>query len=315
MTALGLGLTLALGGMSARADYGLVDDGRFFSEQARASAKEAIQKIAKDHKFDLYVETMESFPIPAGQDAKDKQKLDRWVTEFAAKKGREKSVKGLYFLISKEPAKYRIELDNKVVGNRSNNQSFRQAVEQAILPHLKTKDFDKALSALVSTVESHVPNHNKVSHGGNQQVAFQGGDVNPLLGWLCMGALVVAGIFLVMGLIRGIGGMMGGGGPGGGMGPGMGGGGFFSNFLGGMFGAAAGMWIYDSFFGHGASHAWGSGSTPTSSETDMGSDSGYSSSGGDWGGSDSSSSGGDWGGGGGDWGGGGGDFGGGGGDY
>ena len=42
-----------------------------------------------------------------------------------------------------------------------------------------------------------------------------------------------------------------GGNPGGGVpAPGMGGGGFFSSLLGGMFGAAAGMWLYDQFSGH-----------------------------------------------------------------
>jgi hypothetical protein len=87
---------------------------------------------------------------------------------------------------------------------------------------------------------------------------------------------------------------------------GMGGGGFFRSMLGGLFGAAAGMWIYDQFLG-GHSHASGfeGDSHPggTAGEMDAetpysGKDSDYSGGGGDFGGG-GGDSGGDYGGGGG----------------
>ena len=80
-----------------------------------------------------------------------------------------------------------------------------------------------------------------------------------------------------------------------------GGGGFLSSLVGGMFGAAAGMWMYDQFFSnHGSNSAYGSDRNDVSGGDSgfTGQDSDYNSSGGDFGGSDSGSSGGDWGGGG-----------------
>ena len=178
-------------------------------------------------------------------------------------------------------------------------------------------------------------------------------DTNKSGGWslgsmICIGLVAIAGLWLVFGLVRGLmggggggggmggGGMGGGGMGGGGYGGGGGGGGFMSSMLGGMFGAAAGMYLYDSF--RGSSHSndamaggnnnnydAGAGTTDTGAgdwdggnaggsdwdgDASTGNDAGGGGGGGDWGGD---AGGGDTGGGGGDWGGGGGDTGGGGG--
>ncbi len=74
------------------------------------------------------------------------------------------------------------------------------------------------------------------------------------LKWICIGVAVLAGIWVIFAIIRAFsGGGTGTAGPGGG-GFGGGGGGFMSSMLGGLFGAAAGMWVYDQFFG-GRSHS------------------------------------------------------------
>ena len=66
--------------------------------------------------------------------------------------------------------------------------------------------------------------------------------------WLCIGVVVLLGIWLVFALVRAFTGGGGGGGGGGyGGGGGGGGGGFFPALMGGLFGAAAGMWLYDCF--------------------------------------------------------------------
>jgi uncharacterized protein len=147
--------------------------------------------------------------------------------------------------------------------------------------------------------------------------------------WLVPLVVVGLGAWLVIGLIRAV--FRGGGSPGG-MAPGMGGGygyggsgggGFLSSLMGGLFGAAAGMWMYDRFFGHDASaSSWTDPGRDNTSDGFQGQDTSFSGSGGDFGdnsGNDSgNSSGGDFGGGSsgdsggwGDSGGGGGDFGGG----
>lgn len=139
----------------------------------------------------------------------------------------------------------------------------------------------------------------------------KGGGTN-IMGYVCIGLAVLLGIWLVVALIRAFTGGGGGGGYGGG-GYG-GGGGFFPSLMGGLFGAAAGMYLYNSFMG-GDNNASASdaaaGDTGDTGAADTGEgnyDEGASagSEGGDWG----DSGGGDAGGG--DWGGGGGgDFGGG----
>lgn len=137
-----------------------------------------------------------------------------------------------------------------------------------------------------------------------------------IMSYVCIGIVALLGIWLVIGLIRaftGGGGGGGGGYGGGGYGGGGGGGGFMTSMLGGMFGAAAGMYLYDQFAGHhgsdlsaGQSNDYGS----TSADDGAGDfDGGSAGGGGDFG--DAGGGGGDYGGG--DFGGdsGGGDFGGG----
>jgi len=77
--------------------------------------------------------------------------------------------------------------------------------------------------------------------------------------------------------------------------PSAGGGGMFGSLLGGMFGAAAGMWLYDQFSGS-HSNAWGGDQENRGYDSTgySGQDTDYSGTGGDFGGDDN---GGDWGGG------------------
>jgi uncharacterized protein len=140
--------------------------------------------------------------------------------------------------------------------------------------------------------------------------------------YICLGLCVLLGVWLVIGLVRAFTGGGGGYGPGGYGGGG--GGGFFPSLIGGMFGAAAGMWLYDSFFrdhssaaasdaggGYGGNDGTGDGDFDRGSEGGAGDFGNDADGGGDYGGGDYG--GGDFGGG--DFGGGGGDFGGGGGDW
>src|SRR5262249_45521995 len=85
-----------------------------------------------------------------------------------------------------------------------------------------------------------------------------GSQVPGWLGYVCLGIAALVMVWVIFGLIRsatgGARGGYAGGGPGYAGGPGFGGGGgggFFSSLLGGMFGAAAGMWMYNHFFGGG----------------------------------------------------------------
>jgi uncharacterized protein len=117
-------------------------------------------------------------------------------------------------------------------------------------------------------------------------------------GWLCIGLVALLGVWLVIGLFRAFSGGGGGGGMGGG-----GGGGFMTSLFGGLFGAMAGMWLYNSFFGHGS--MFGGSDAYASDNTGYGDsgggsydDSGAGDTSGDYGGGGDFDGGGDWGGGG-----------------
>lgn len=98
--------------------------------------------------------------------------------------------------------------------------------------------------------------------------------------------LIWVGFSLIRGLFRSMSG--GGAGVGGGMGQPAygGGGGFFQNMMGSLFGAAAGMWMYDQFFGsHSSAASFGTDSTDASPSDGgySGTDTDYTSSGGSFG--------------------------------
>lgn len=311
----------------ANANGGVQDPAKLFTPGAVRRAEDQIQRLKRDHKKEIFVETLENLPSPekGGPDQSNKQATSKWVSEFALGRAKAQSVNGVYFLLIKNPGKFQFEIGNKTL-QKEFTLSDRDEAIQKIIPLLKENRMDDVLETLVGFVsgkmaQAHPVAAKAVAPGRqNNNVVAENKEANPLLGYLCIGALVLGAIMLVMGLMRGL--MGGGGGMAGGpgMSPGYGGGGFLSNMLGGMFGAAAGMWMYDSFFGHGGSRAWGSGGEGQpynggEMDSSSGQDTDYSGSGGDWGGGGDNSGGGDWGGGGGDWGGGGGDFGGGGGDY
>lgn len=269
----------------------------------------------------------------------DKAKASRFFGEWAREIYKEKHATGVLTLIYVDGDKFFVKTvaDEQVDVFRGFGDKAATALEEKFIATVReakskagadaTTIRDSGLMAGAQYVVDHlkdttVPDaKHKVSTTTSGEKKGMG-----IGGWICLGLCVLLGIWVVVALIRALTGMGGGGGYGGGYGgPGYGGGGggFFSNFLGGMFGAAAGMWMYNSFFGGGSHYgsdmsAGGSygGDTGGSYDTGEGNvDTGSEGAGGgDWGdsGGGDTGGGGDWGGGGGDFGGGGGDFGGGG---
>ena len=173
-------------------------------------------------------------------------------------------------LICKNPGHLQIEPD-QTVRKRAFTIEDRDALVTKTLKLLGHKQYDAALLEMVDSIESTLDT-NLILRSGRVAPPISGpqpiGTESGLLGWFCLAVVAFLVIWLVMSVFRAFrgGGSMPGGGPGGmpgggygpgGYGPGYGGGGgFFNSLLGGMFGAAAGNWMYDSFFrsgGHGPS--------------------------------------------------------------
>lgn len=317
--ALVIGWLLAAATVVAADKPQVKDDAGFFTAETIKEANEIISAIKQKHKLDLLVETVKEPPEDrkAAFTGRDKGKAFH---EWARERARAARVQGVYILICKDPGRIQVE-----VGDRTQKKAFtlanREELRKIMRENFEKKEFDKGLIAGVQYVQkkmadnlgkSAVPAPRQSSGETAGTAAADGRSAGERAGWsniaglICIGAVVVLGLWLIIGLIRSFTG--GGGGSSGG-----GGGGFLTSLLGGLFGAAAGMWLYNHFFGGGASsaHAGSADSGMASNE-----DTDYSGAGDDFGDSSSDSGGDDFGssGGGSDFGGGdygGGDFGGG----
>jgi len=289
---------------------GIRDNGAFFSARAKTEALSGIDDIGKRFRKDLVYETYSAIPqdLKQGVDLADKAAMGRFYEEWALKQAKQQRVNGIYILLVKEPPHLQI-----LVGNDTQKRAFslkdRDELRSLMLPKLHNKQYDEALLESVrfvsATLLAHAPTRGRTPVVGHRSEAPSSSN-----NWLIKALLIGGAVWLVLRIVRAV---AGGGGNGGGysgtaMTPGVGGGGggFMSNMLGGMFGAAAGMWIYDQFSGR--SSSWGGGDTGYGGDNGgngdtgySGQDTDYSGSGGDYGDNDSGggdSGGGDFGGGG-----------------
>jgi uncharacterized protein len=259
--------------------------------------------------------------VKSDPDAKKKFFSD-WVKEVAKDRG----AKGIFVFISREGSHIHAIDDRQTDARRGFDDADLRRLQDKVAAgfikasKLEDKDGPEALKArdeaLMDAVnfviaelrDTSAPDSSKGAVAANKS----SGTGLSIGGWICIGLSVLLGVWLIIGLIRAFTGGGGGGYGGGGYGGG-GGGGFFSGLMGGMFGAMAGMYLYNQFMGSSVSDmsAGESGGGDTgNADTGAGDyggggdgggtsyDSGGDGAGGDWGGD---TGGGDFGGGGGDW--------------
>jgi uncharacterized protein len=237
---------------------GVSDEGGFFSAAAVEKADAKINEIYREYGKGLLIDTVAG--VPESQQAKYNElgKKDFFVA-WARQRAEEARAKGIYVLICRKPAHVQVEMDRETRGKAFTAQD-RERLLKGMIPLLKNKQNDAALLQTVdfvgATFRANLGRRAAAPAGvpGVEHAARHGGVSS--WGWIGIIIVVLLGCWLLMGVMRGIGGMGGGGGPGGGGWGGGGGGGFFSSLLGGMFGAAAGSWLYDSF--RGGSQGFGS---------------------------------------------------------
>ena len=298
------------------------DNAGLFSPAAVKEADAAIQKIQKELRKELLIET---FPgVPENKKADYERNREEFFTGFVRERAQAARLDGIYVLMMKEapPHKLRIQV---AMGESTRQRAFLASDRDQLVRLLQTKfreeKYDEGLTAAVALVDRTVRSHlsgalassvpapsggtrnvNSTTPAAPRVVAEENSGQPNFMKW----AFIIGGVMVAVFLVRMLAGAMGGGGGGlsggGGMGGMGGGGGFFSSLLGGIGGAMAGNWLYDRFTGDNGRSHHDSNSAANDAPSDVGGD--YSSSGGDVGGSDF--------GGGGDVGGG--DFGGGGGD-
>jgi hypothetical protein len=364
-----LALSVAMTGPAWAVVPEVKDGAGFFTPGALTKANQELAQIQKKYRKDLLIETFATVPADKADAVKkmDKQARNRFFETWAVERARGERVEGIYVLITKQPGHVQVE-----VGKNEQKRGFRvpadsNRLQEIFVKNFQNKEYDSGLlegirfvdeklgeNLGVATPRASEPLPQMIEHGVNKVAPAAQGVSG--MSWIVILIVIVIGFWILRALFRGIFHMLGGGrqygpGPGPGYGApgagyggpgygggGGGGGGFMSGMLGGLFGAAAGNWLYDSFGrgggmgggfgGGGGERSYGGDRGPATSDADQdysgsGGDFGSGSqddggSGGDFGGGDSGggdSGGGDFGGGGGDFGGGGGDFGGGGGDF
>lgn len=246
-----------------------VNDGaKFFSDAAVEAANQKIKRISTEFKKDLVIDTVAS--VPADMQAKFKEQgKTKFFREWSNKRAMDASVNGVYILICREPGHVQVEAGDATRRSNAFNDADRARVVQRMTEAFKEKKFDAGLTAAVDTVYStfqeRLPRKatapvplNPATTRAQPAVKHV---VNPakagndsILSWVCFGLLAVGIIWIIFRVIgaltgAGRGGAANAGGMGGPMQGGMGGGGggFMTSLLGGIFGAAAGNWLYDSF--------------------------------------------------------------------
>lgn len=284
LPALAATLLLGTAGASAAAG-GIQDDGGFFSEFAKVNATGTINDVSTRLHKDIAVQTFAAVPedMKATVIHPDKAATNRGFSQWAEQLARTKKVNGVFILLVKQPAHLQV-----VVGTDTQRQAFtltdRVTLIQRMLEQLRNKKNDDALIDAVNFISTTMSAHRNGAAApvSSKARAVQKTGISSWLPTIGIVLLIWVGFSLIRGLFRSMSG--GGGGVGGGMGqPGYGGGGgFFQNMMGSMFGAAAGMWMYDNFFGsHSSASSLGADPTDTSHSDGgfSGTDTDYTSSG------------------------------------
>jgi uncharacterized protein len=242
------------------------DDAGFFKPDTVARANEVIKEIKQRYKKDLVVETVRQVPEGERQEATspDPGVKARFFAGLAVRRAREEGVDGIYVLITRQPGHVEV-----AVGNNTRlvfPDEKRHQLTEILLNDFKKKEYDEGLLGAVQYVRSAlaakpVANRAAVPAGSEHRARPQ----EPLGArgsagwsswqWLGVGLAALLGIWLLLAVVRALAGAgaqrVAGGyaGPGAPAGYGAAGGGsFFPGLLGGLFGAAAGSWLYDRFF-------------------------------------------------------------------
>jgi uncharacterized protein len=285
------------------------DDAKLFTPAGIEQAKKTLGDTLFDHGLSIRVSTFEQPPESkkAEVDAakNDKTKWNKFMQKWAHEQAPNEGAKGIFILICRHPGGVGVAADD-VTRDRGFSDADTAKVDEiltkafadSVTPDRKDKPDaatirDAGLKAATDYIVTKLKDTtvkasaNAPGHANKESRPA----ASPLMGYLCMGIVVVLCIWLMVGLVRAF------------SRGGTGGGGFMTSLFAGLFGAMAGMWLYNNFFGGGGMFGGGSDAYAGDGGGDFGGDDGTGHFGGDpeAGGYD----------GGGDWGGGGGDFGGG----
>ena len=183
----------------------VVDQAQFFSKAAVEQATRKVQEIRRRFKVDVVIETFPSIPENMKAEYKPEEKKAfflRWADARAAGEG----VKGIYVLICKNPGHLQIAPDQLTIRKREFTLEESAALVRRVTKLMDQKQFDAALSEMVNTIESTLAT-NLGQRSGRAVPPAQGipnswplggaGQSSPLVGWICLGVVVLLVVWLI----------------------------------------------------------------------------------------------------------------------
>lgn len=250
------------------------DGAGFFSAETVNKANAVIQEIKERFGKDLLIETVKTVPEGKEQEARntDPNVRRRFFSEWARERARQARVNGVYVLICRQPGHLEVAVGNKTKQSGEFSAQAQSRLNQLLVDHFRRKDYNGGLIAAVDYVKDtfgetirstssagNLPRSEAPARGMKEYPsATSSGSLN-IARWVFIILAILAGIWIVKTIARAMKSTPGPGtgapspgmgtptGTPGGMGT-MGGGGFWNGMLGGLFGAAAGSWLYDRFF-------------------------------------------------------------------
>ena len=296
-----------------------VEDKDAFSEEGKTKAEELFQETEFKAPTEFTVVVFDRFPDRIRGEYErvkdDKAARQKLLGTWAREEAKLHDATGVFLLISLEKGGVRAINDRQTDVDRNFTDTNLDELELIISTGFgaaaKLKDnakIEKRDETLLKATQYVIDKlkDTTVPAGKNRVTSNRSEDVGggrSIMGWVCIGICILVVVWVIIGLIRAMSGA--GGGYGGG---GMGGGGFFPSLMGGMFGAMAGMYLYDQFTGHDSASDNmsddggmddGGYADDGAGDFDRGGDGGGDFGGGDWGGGGDDFGGGDFGGG--DW--------------
>lgn len=278
------------------------DQGKFFSPEAIKTANRKISELESKYHHQIHLETYAVVPSDKAAAVAQMKHAERdaffrsWIVDRA----KATNARGLFVLICKEPAHIHADL-GAGLSRAGFTPQARQRVVDSLMPDFRAKKYDDGLMSAVEQIGAEfakLPATSAAAHRAVPAVPVHRVNHPPAqpanyTGLIMIGVLIVGGLILLRVLGRafsGVGGYQ----PGmGGMGMGGGGGGFGSGLMGGLFGALAGNWLYNSFSHPHGGQANGGETQPTvfgnddsSNTSDFGGNSSDFGSGADFGGND-----------------------------
>jgi S1-C subfamily serine protease len=124
------------------------DEGKFFGEEAWKQATAAAERLLKEKKTDLLIETFEKVPGADPEKLKAPADREKFFKEFAAARVKAEKLSGVYVLVSRTPTYLFVEV-TRVSGLPAD---LDDKIRQALLSNFKEKKFDEGLTRAVELV-------------------------------------------------------------------------------------------------------------------------------------------------------------------